>query len=941
MRGCDRAAILPATMNALIFFAVTSTVAATRPCEHATQMGDAAARGDGAAFSSLQATMRAAGGPDINAPDCAGRTALHRAAGGGHMDLARTIILGGANVNAKTEEGQTPLFAAALNGRARVVQLLLDHGADIDSSDSIGITPLFIASQQGHVEVVQTLIDNGAGLHKADQLGCDPACIASTFRRAEVIQLLHRAGGGASTPGEKPRTSYSRSLSDTGMLNGNQPGARQKNDRIHEGTTGPLGGVGDALTAWRRELVSSVLEAAKHHVSSQVDSWAWHRGLALDVLGPPNQPKTAVRKQPQVAADTGRSDARPKRAPLPPVATSFHKDRDADIAGYFDRLIETCGKPAFSRSWFDGCFGLIQSLVRDGRCTTRADSRGCGTMEAFMKSENERFSNKDSWLQAQEHEQARERVASVPVVGTVPQETVVEPKGAKDKSDSGRQRRKDKYADERRVVRGWFRNDTLNVAIFGAGPVGLILANALLHLPQLNAAVSVRVLIFDNRTDDTESEALVNAAGCRQCTKRPYSRDWVTELPLDSFTGVVDPRITTVLSRLHNGGQVSLPVNIIETLLLLSNREKGARIIYGPGAIHQRHWNALARVPGLVAFDATGHRLDPLDRSRSDVSNARGGSGDVGAAHSAETFMGSSLLKHDANEAETRRSQHIPFARAIIPDGHVAKWSLPSSDFHVARHGNLLFPVTVPATHGTADTSLASSYRVWYLKVAHIPSDRVATHHLEALTKHPDLSGALAKVYSMSKRLRSDVAALLVKNHPEVNMKTLICNLSPAQAVLLSEAAGSMVRHGAQAGSEISWSTLWAVLEPLLAAPVLQKNGLDRLLHALSEISAGGAGDARFAMKVSIFQYSPYAYTDALSEIPASEDGGGNRFAMLRLGDSLMSGDVRVGSGLGTHLRVVRQIVRKLSRVGSNASEDKLGIRNRAGDVTAVGEEER
>lgn len=59
-----------------------------------------------------------------------GRTALHFAAEGGHVDVVRLLIERGANVEAKDAADETPLHVAVAKGQAKCVAELLRSGAD-------------------------------------------------------------------------------------------------------------------------------------------------------------------------------------------------------------------------------------------------------------------------------------------------------------------------------------------------------------------------------------------------------------------------------------------------------------------------------------------------------------------------------------------------------------------------------------------------------------------------------------------------------------------------------------------------------------------------------------------------------------------------------------------------------------------------------------------
>ncbi|KAF8246227.1 ankyrin, partial [Wilcoxina mikolae CBS 423.85] len=67
------------------------------------------------------------------------RTALHHAAGNGHLDTVRLLLDKGADIEAKYRDwygtSRTALHNAAGNGHLDTVRLLLDRGFEIHTSD--------------------------------------------------------------------------------------------------------------------------------------------------------------------------------------------------------------------------------------------------------------------------------------------------------------------------------------------------------------------------------------------------------------------------------------------------------------------------------------------------------------------------------------------------------------------------------------------------------------------------------------------------------------------------------------------------------------------------------------------------------------------------------------------------------------------------------------
>jgi hypothetical protein len=101
-------------------------------------------------------------------------TALHIAAGAGHLGVAKALIEAGADVN-KQETlddlgGRTPLMLAAVHGHTPVIMELIRAGANVNfatppSPHIRAITALLVAVLNGHEACVLALIYAGADVH--------------------------------------------------------------------------------------------------------------------------------------------------------------------------------------------------------------------------------------------------------------------------------------------------------------------------------------------------------------------------------------------------------------------------------------------------------------------------------------------------------------------------------------------------------------------------------------------------------------------------------------------------------------------------------------------------------------------------------------------------------------------------------------------------------
>ena len=152
---------------------------------------DAARRGD---LAAVRALLRAGTDPNVAQGD--GLTALHVAAQGGNLDIAKALIDAKANVEAKSRlGGYTPLHLAAQGGHVTVVRALLDGGAVAGSTTTTtGVTPLHLAAQALNGEaVIRLLVERGAPLEaKERQAEQTPLMFAAAAGRVGNVQELLR-----------------------------------------------------------------------------------------------------------------------------------------------------------------------------------------------------------------------------------------------------------------------------------------------------------------------------------------------------------------------------------------------------------------------------------------------------------------------------------------------------------------------------------------------------------------------------------------------------------------------------------------------------------------------------------------------------------------------------------------------------------------------------
>jgi ankyrin repeat protein len=155
-----------------------------------------------------------ANGADVEAERTSGFTPLHDAIVKKHRDVAelltahgakihgemsaayvdkqtvQLLIDLGADVNQRDKRGMSPLDEAALHGNTNVLQLLLDHDADVNASGEYGSTPLHYTGDRGEAEAAKLLIENGAEVNAKAKNGDTPLCRAIRSSQLKVAEVL-------------------------------------------------------------------------------------------------------------------------------------------------------------------------------------------------------------------------------------------------------------------------------------------------------------------------------------------------------------------------------------------------------------------------------------------------------------------------------------------------------------------------------------------------------------------------------------------------------------------------------------------------------------------------------------------------------------------------------------------------------------------------------
>ncbi|MFP6596987.1 MAG: sigma-70 family RNA polymerase sigma factor [Candidatus Hydrogenedentota bacterium] len=111
-----------------------------------------------------------------------GRTPLHWAISGGHVELAEWLLGHGAAIEATDHWGCTPLHLAAELGQRDSVDLLVGANANVHAQLKNGKSILHLAAQSGDVTIVETLLRDKARL--------DVFTVASLGLKDQMKRLL-------------------------------------------------------------------------------------------------------------------------------------------------------------------------------------------------------------------------------------------------------------------------------------------------------------------------------------------------------------------------------------------------------------------------------------------------------------------------------------------------------------------------------------------------------------------------------------------------------------------------------------------------------------------------------------------------------------------------------------------------------------------------------
>jgi ankyrin repeat protein len=136
-------------------------------------------------------------GSMINAQDEDGNTPFHKAAAGGHEEVAALLIAEGAKLDARNFHSGSAIHYAAKSGNGQLIKLLIDKGLSArDRTRYWKHEPLHMASSR---DAVETLVEAGADVNAV--ASSDTPLVTSVVAKREVAGALIENGADVNAEG--------------------------------------------------------------------------------------------------------------------------------------------------------------------------------------------------------------------------------------------------------------------------------------------------------------------------------------------------------------------------------------------------------------------------------------------------------------------------------------------------------------------------------------------------------------------------------------------------------------------------------------------------------------------------------------------------------------------------------------------------------------------
>ncbi len=148
-------------------------------------------------------------GPDLEARDAEGHTALHYAALEDQPGMVLALLEAGADPWAKDNDDWIAILHAAEVGATKSIRALASSrqsNALLNHRGPRGNTPLHIAAHGRNHEAIEVLLKHGAEVNARRENGHTPLHVAVTYGSAETILLLVEGGADTTVTDEDGRT---------------------------------------------------------------------------------------------------------------------------------------------------------------------------------------------------------------------------------------------------------------------------------------------------------------------------------------------------------------------------------------------------------------------------------------------------------------------------------------------------------------------------------------------------------------------------------------------------------------------------------------------------------------------------------------------------------------------------------------------------------------
>lgn len=134
--------------------------------------------------------------PDlVNAKDKDGRTPLHWASHGVHLEIVKFLVDKGADVNAEDSKKVVPLHSLAVRNDAAAIEILIAKGAHVDAKDYGGNTALHYAAMYDAADAAALLIEKGTDIENRENYMRTPLILCARERGGpRTIKILLEAG---------------------------------------------------------------------------------------------------------------------------------------------------------------------------------------------------------------------------------------------------------------------------------------------------------------------------------------------------------------------------------------------------------------------------------------------------------------------------------------------------------------------------------------------------------------------------------------------------------------------------------------------------------------------------------------------------------------------------------------------------------------------------